>query len=164
VFAELHRVTAGEPMPSDHWMDLARADLEGLHEAGRLDAAAARALGERLEAADPGSFTSCVIHRDYCGVNMVIDEAGELSVIDNEWFVAGPAGFDLGRTLNRWWMSDAERSAFLDAYRSVEMPEDADHWGLVADLFGARVEIVMNPEPGTPILDRLLARIEASSS
>jgi aminoglycoside phosphotransferase (APT) family kinase protein len=162
LLATLHRSTAGDRMPTEPWMELARADLAALHMAGHLDDEAAERLGERLEAGDPGSCTACVIHRDFCGVNMVIDAHGGLCVIDNEWFVAGPAGFDLGRTLNRWWMTDAERSAFLDAYAAGGTPEDADHWGLVADLFGARVETVMNPEPGTPILDQLLARIGPS--
>jgi thiamine kinase-like enzyme len=91
---------------------------------------------------------------------MVVDGTGALRMIDNEWFVVGPAGFDLGRTLNRWWMADDERAAFLAAYEETSgLPEDADLWALVADLFGARVETVMNPETGTPILDQLLGRI-----
>ena len=58
-------------------------------------------------------------------------------------------------------MTDAERAAFLAAYAATggRCPTRRDLWGLVADLFGARVEIVMNPETGTPILDQLLGRI-----
>ena len=160
LLADLHRTTVGEVVPSNRWVEPARADLAALHDAGRVDDDAAQALGDLLEAGDPGTYRSCTIHRDFCGVNIVIDGAGALWVIDNEWFVLGPAGFDVGRTLNRWWMTDAERAAFTTAYEAVGgPPDDADHWGLVADLFGARVEVVMNPEPGTPILDRLLARI-----
>ena len=95
---------------------------------------------------------------------MVVDGLGALWVIDNEWFVLGPAGFDLGRTLNRWWMTAAEREAFLDAYAADGVPDAADHWGLVADLFRRAAEMVMNPEPGTLILDRLLARARRDPS
>jgi aminoglycoside phosphotransferase (APT) family kinase protein len=164
LLAELHRTTVEEVLPTVMWTKSARDDLTALHEAGQLDDDASRELGDALEAGDPGTYRSCVIHRDYCGVNMVVDGSGSLWVIDNEWFVLGPAGFDLGRTLHRWWMTDSERLAFLDAYGADGMPDDADHWGLVADLFGARVELVMTPETGTPILDRLLDRIGRPSS
>ncbi len=159
VLGELHGRALGPATPSAGWIDTARSDLATLVDDGCVTVAEATALEGLLATGDPGTFDPVLIHRDFCVENFVVDEGGTLRVIDNEWFCPGPAGFDVGRTRNRWTMTDAEQEAFDAAYRrTAGAPADEALWGLVADLFGARVEHVWVSGRERPILERVRAR------
>ncbi len=125
------------------WRIEAECDLATLVDAGKLDVVDATALAARLAASDPTSMTLTLIHRDFCGENLVRDERGRLWVIDNEWLVHGPAGFDLGRTYCRWPMAEHAWKRFLASYAAV-MPFDLQalsFWQITAALFGARIRL-----------------------
>jgi thiamine kinase-like enzyme len=104
------------------------------------------------------------MHRDFCAENFVVDGDDVLRVIDNEWFCPGPAGFDVGRTRNRWSMTEAETDAFDAGYRDRLGPIVSEaFWGLAADLFGARVEDIWVLGPERPILERVRCRAAGGS-
>lgn len=125
------------------WRIEAEHDLAALVDAGELDVVDATALAARLAASDPTSTTIALIHRDFCGENLVRDERGRLWVIDNEWLMHGPAGFDLGRTYCRWPMAEHAWARFLASYAAV-MAFDLRalaFWQITAALFGARIRL-----------------------
>ena len=156
VLGELHREPIGPPTTSTEWLDPAWSDLGTLRSEGCITADEATAISRVLTADDPGTYVPSRIHRDFCAENLLVDRDGGLRVIDNEWFCPGPAGFDVGRTRNRWQMTGEERAAFDAAYRDAAGPiADEAYWCLVADLFGARVEHIWVTGPRRPILERV---------
>jgi Ser/Thr protein kinase RdoA (MazF antagonist) len=156
VLGELHRHPVGSPTASTVWLDPARADVATLRSEGSITGDEATAIEQHLSAGDPGTYVPSLIHRDFCAENFVVDAGGVLRVIDNEWFCLGPAGFDVGRTRNRWPMTDAERGAFDAGYREAAGSiADEAFWCLVADLFGARVEHIWVTTAERPILERV---------
>jgi aminoglycoside phosphotransferase (APT) family kinase protein len=85
----------------------ALSNLEILYAAGQLAPSVAAALRAEIARRDPGTARAVLIHLDFCAENMLIDTRGRLRVIDNELLMIAPAGFDLGRTFDRWPMSAA---------------------------------------------------------
>ena len=79
------------------------------------------------------------------------------------WQIAiEPAGFDLGRTFQRWPMSPAAWRRFHDGYRSARASEPGAgaFWRYAAALVGARVYLQRgSPQlaPTIALLRRLLA-------
>jgi Ser/Thr protein kinase RdoA (MazF antagonist) len=139
-------------LSTSDYLARAEADLGKLSDAGELDDRQAASLRAALGRQDPGSFPGAVIHRDFCGENFIVDGDGRLVVIDNEWFVVGAAGFDVGRTFHRWPMPQAAWRRFLAAYRGAGAdPEPLEFWAIVSALFGARVWLQFSPERLPPL-------------
>jgi aminoglycoside phosphotransferase (APT) family kinase protein len=148
------------------YLEVARSDLELLQEDGGLEPRECAAIAALLGELDPGSFRPVLVHRDYCPENFVIDPAGGLHVIDNEWFEAGAAGFDLARAFSRWPMEEAVRSRFLDGYsRLSEVPAGLRFWTVVESLSSARVYRQFAPPRAEPFLETLrrLARADRAA-
>jgi aminoglycoside phosphotransferase (APT) family kinase protein len=142
----VERSTAG-------YRERARHDLELLRAGDALDAAQAAALCDRLLREDPGAFRGVLVHRDFCGENFIVDGAGRLVVVDNEWFEVGAAGFDVGRTRHRWPLPERVWRRFLAAYRATGAdPAPLGFWATAATLFGARVFLQNSPERLPPLL------------
>jgi Ser/Thr protein kinase RdoA (MazF antagonist) len=102
----------------------ARADLAELARSGRLPGASAGRLRRLLDAAAPAAVAaagagSVLVHRDFCPENIVLDRAGELHVVDNEWLGLDAAGVDLGRTWSRWAIPDGAWQRFLRGYAAT---------------------------------------------
>ena len=78
-------------------------------------------------------------------------------VVDNELLSIGPAGFDLGRTFDRWPMSDAAWARFCRGYGSSApaQPEAVGFWKIYAALLGARVRYERSPQRLDAVLRRL---------
>ena len=131
----------------------ALSNLGILCDAGHLVPSEAAALRAAITRLDPGATRAVLMHLDFCAENMLIDACGQLRVIDNELLTVGPAGFDLGRTFDRWPMSDAAWVRFRRGYRSSAPaePEAVGFWKIVAALLGARIRYERSP-----------ARLEAS--
>lgn len=143
------------------YLTTAEADLGQLREAERLSGDEADLLLSALKRLDPGTFRSVLVHRDFCAENFLIDSAGRLAVIDNEWFEVGAAGFDLGRTFHRWPMPEATWRRFLSGYGSAGAePEPLDFWMIASTVFGARVYLRLSPDEVPPLLELLRALIE----
>ncbi len=146
------------------WRSEAERDLAALVDAGKLGGVDARALATRLAESDPPSTTLALIHRDFCGENLVRDPRGRLWVIDNEWLMHGPAGFDLGRTYCRWPMPGHAWKRFVASYGAA-MPIDLQalsFWQLAAALFGARIRLGSQRLAESLAVVRRLARETAS--
>jgi Ser/Thr protein kinase RdoA (MazF antagonist) len=131
-----------------YWRGRAERNLDDLAAAGALPADVVAALREDARRLDPGTARAALVHRDFCAENMVVDAAGRLHVIDNEWFTIDAAGLDLGRTLYRWPMSEAGRCTFLASYRDACAcdPGPLDFWHLVAVLWSAGARLDHRPE------------------
>lgn len=124
------------------------SNLQILCNAGQLAPSEADALRTEIARRDPGTTRTTLIHMDFCAENMLIDACGHLRVIDNELLTIGPAGFDLGRTFDRWPMSDATWARFCRGYRSsaAAEPEAIGYWKILAALLGARVRYERSPD------------------
>ena len=124
------------------------SNLEILCNAALLTPSEAAALRAEIARRDPGTTRAVLMHMDFCAENMLIDACGHLRVIDNELLTIGPAGFDLGRTFDRWPMSDAAWMRFWRGYRSSAPaePEAVGFWKIVAALLGARVRYERSPQ------------------
>lgn len=140
--------------PSTEWLATARSDLALLVGGDEVAETAAAALEARLADADPGSFAAALIHRDFCPENLIVDRDGDLRVIDNEWFMVGPPGIDLGRTHHRWPapVPPAVWGRFLDGYRTAAPePPALEFWFIAATLWGARVYMQHKPARLDPL-------------
>jgi len=147
------------------WIANAESDLELLAAANELDVDEVRSLRAEIIRLDPGSAPAALIHKDFCAENMVIDTRGRLRVIDNEQMVVEPAGFDLGRTFDRWPMSDDAWQRFLSGYRTAAPaePRALAFWQIVATLVGARVRLQRDPARLLATLDRVRGFISGLS-
>ncbi|HEY7923295.1 MAG TPA: phosphotransferase, partial [Vicinamibacteria bacterium] len=140
----------------------AEGDLLRLGSDGVIAADAAASLREELARRDPGSAPAVLVHLDFCPENLVVDPAGRLHLIDNEWLCIEAAGVDLGRTWSRWPISDAAWQAFSSGYAGAapEPPEALRFW-LIA--MAARSASVRLAGPGeAPLLP--LARLRELAS
>jgi Ser/Thr protein kinase RdoA (MazF antagonist) len=147
------------------YLEEAHADIARLGEDGSLDAAECVAIEGLIAALDPESFRPVLVHRDYCPENFVVDPAGELHVVDNEWFEPGAAGFDLNRSFNRWPMSAAVRSRFLAGYgRLAEVPGSLEFWNAVEALSSARIYRRVAPPRAEPFLATLRGLLRDASA
>jgi thiamine kinase-like enzyme len=146
LLARLHahpRPEAPAYVATSVWQAKARGHLERLGSAGALAPAAVRTLHEELLRSDPGRAVAALVHRDLCPENIVVDAAGRLNVVDNEWFDVDAAGLDLGRTLVRWPLGGAAQEDFLRAYHEAAHvdPGPLGFWALVAALWSARTRL-----------------------
>jgi thiamine kinase-like enzyme len=108
----------------------ALSDLARLVSAGALPASSAETLRGRIAGGDPGSAPAVLVHRDFCPENLVLDPAGELFLIDNEWLALDAAGVDLGRSFSRWSLPEAPWQTFLSGYagQAPAAPEALPFW------------------------------------
>jgi len=139
------------------WREQAMADLRVLEEAGTLTPAEVSVLGAAIARRDPGRARAVLIHQDFTAENMVIDRDERLWVIDNEQLDVGPAGFDLGRTLDRWPMSDGAWERFCLAYDDGGRGELATlgFWRIVVSAMGARLRLQRIPWRLDPVIETL---------
>ena len=151
-FSRLHAraLDADEPATfgTAEWSARALSDLEILSRAGKLARAESAALQAAIQQRDPSTARAALTHNDFCAENMLIDTRGHLRVIDNERLAIAPAGFDVGRTFDRWPMSEDAWACFRRGYRS-SAPADVEalgFWKIVAALVGARVRYQRSPE------------------
>jgi Ser/Thr protein kinase RdoA (MazF antagonist) len=134
-------------LPTRKWIERAMSDLKILGGGGKLAPSAGAALRAEIVRRDPGAARAAVVHQDFCAENMLIDAGGHLRVIDNERLAIAPAGFDVGRTFDRWPMSAAAWARFRRGYRSAA-PADIQSisfWKILAALMGARVRFQRSP-------------------
>lgn len=135
------------PAPDFAWLELARLELERLARDRILEPPAIAELRGELSGFDARTPAPVLAHLDFCGDNMLIDEAGSLRVFDNEWFRLEPAGFDLGRSYSRWPMSRSHWRAFCDAYLEVAAadPGPIRFWQVVAALWSVAIRRQRDP-------------------
>jgi Ser/Thr protein kinase RdoA (MazF antagonist) len=121
----------------------ARTDLASLVLADALDEGAAASLEGELLRGDPGRASAALVHFDFCPENLVVDPAGELHVIDNEWLSVDAAGIDLGRTWSRWPVSDAAWQRFQQGYARTapEAPAALRFWLIAMAARGAGIRL-----------------------
>jgi len=126
----------------------AQADLLQLASAGVLPADLGVALTDELASRDPGSATAALVHFDFCPENLVVDAAGQLHVIDNEWLRVDAAGIDLGRTWSRWPLPEAAWRRFLRGYTSSALAEPAAlrFWLIAMAARGASIRLTRSAE------------------
>jgi streptomycin 6-kinase len=77
---------------------------------------------ELARASAPTEATLGIIHGDFCGDNVVTDEAGRPHIIDNETMQVGALDFDLARTWYRWPDAVSQTGAFLEGYAVHRSP------------------------------------------
>jgi hypothetical protein len=134
----------------------AEQDLETLARAGAIAPGLEASIAAEVERLDPGGYEPVLIHRDFCAENFILDRDGHLVVIDNERFVLGAAGFDLGRSFHRWPMSERDWSRFLAAYHLAGgAPCELGFWTLITNVSLARIYARISERRLRPMLARL---------
>jgi Ser/Thr protein kinase RdoA (MazF antagonist) len=135
----------------------AQADLAQLVSAGALRPEICEALRGEIARRDPGNAPAALVHLDFCPENLVVDAAGRLHVIDNEWLCVDAAGVDLGRTWSRWPLADVAWQAFLSGYRSTAPaePEALRFWLIAMAARGASIRLARPAETLAVPLARL---------
>lgn len=162
LLAELHATplpAAEQSVATTRWREEAARDLAHLADAGALSASERERLDARLADADPRRVSLVVAHRDFCAENMIVDAAGALRVIDNEWLDAQPAGIDLARTRCRWPMPADAWRRFLAVYRAHAPgdPGPLAFWEIPALAWTARVRLRRSPEHAASAVAQLCA-------
>jgi hypothetical protein len=144
---------------SRRWREEGHGDLADLEAAALLAPEDRKRLAAILDDRDPGDAPLVLAHRDFCAENMIVDGAGALRVIDNEWLSPQPAGLDLARTACRWPMSETAWRRFLAAYRAAAPadPGPLAFWEVSALAWTARVRLRLGPERTASALAQLLA-------
>ncbi|MFM8252128.1 MAG: phosphotransferase family protein [Planctomycetota bacterium] len=117
----IHNTTPPDSVPesvSSSLQEYERWLIEGLAHLTAIesiDAEFARRVEHAALASKPNSAAVGLIHRDFCGDNLVISERLVRS-IDNTSFAVGPFDADLARTWYRWPMPAELWNAFLEGY------------------------------------------------
>jgi aminoglycoside phosphotransferase len=145
--------------------------LGDLAAGGALDAHEARAITRLVVASAPATTRTGVCHTDFCADNIILSDAGDICVIDNEGLSLDSPEFDLARTWYRWPMTNTQQRAYADGYSARDHAECfADHflhWALLAVLDSAAYRVrVGAPGARVPLerlaeLQRTLARDES---
>lgn len=159
LLARLHDAphSHGTAFDLERWRADSAVTLAKLRAAERLAPADVRALERLLAEHDPGDIAAAVVHNDFCAENLLVDEAGRLRVIDNEWIDVGAVGFDLSRTRTRWPAANREWLRFRDAYRAARTTDGAEafagepFWRIVVALATARIRWHSNADLAEPV-------------
>jgi aminoglycoside phosphotransferase len=100
-----------------------------------LDVRQARAVRHLAGAAAPASHSTAVCHRDFCGDNIILSDAGQVCVIDNEGIAVDSPEYDLARTWYRWPMTASQHGAYAEGYGAHEhvarFAAHFLHWALI---------------------------------
>lgn len=93
-------------------------------------------LAKLARESETSAFDWGLIHSDFSVDNMILDEDGQIIVVDNETLKMGPLDFDLARCWSRWPMIQTVRKAFIEGYqlhRSLEsFNENRQFWAIRA--------------------------------
>jgi hypothetical protein len=104
------------PGPDDLFDKLTRnADL--LQEAHLLEPGLARRALDAAEANRPKEATLGIIHKDFCGENLVVGPDDSIVCIDDASLSVGPHDLDLARTWYRWPLLRRDLAHFVGAYQ-----------------------------------------------
>jgi aminoglycoside phosphotransferase len=103
---------------------------------GALEARQAREI-ERLAAAEaPSHQGTAICHTDFCGNNIIVNDRGEPSVVDNESITVDAPEYDLARTWCLWPMTPSQQHAYVDGYgahaHGARFAAHFLHWALIA--------------------------------
>ncbi|MGE4056077.1 MAG: phosphotransferase, partial [Vicinamibacterales bacterium] len=104
-------------------------------------------LQEELRRNDPGESPQTLVHLDYCPPNIVLDAAGALHVVDNEWIRLEAPGLDLGRTYARWAADEDAWGRFMRGYATTSRvdPGPLRFWMIAMAARGAVIRLQRPP-------------------
>ena len=124
-----------------------------------LDAGQANEVQDLTAATAPPEHGTAVCHRDFCGENIIISEAGDVCVIDNEGIAIDSPEYDLARTWYRWPMTAEQQHAYADGYGAHEhLPRFAAHflhWALIVLIESAAYRLRVGSVSARVPLERL---------
>lgn len=146
----------------------AERSLRHLSEAGAIGKNEELRLSRQMHRLDPGRAIHGLVHFDFCGENMVLDNAGRLFVVDNERIGLNALGFDLARSWYRWALPEPSWEHFCSIYaKSLPFSEPLDtlrFWKFVAVVRAAALRMRVYPERAAgPIAVLNILASEASS-
>ncbi len=155
---------------TDEAADVGRR-IDGLVAQKAITATEADGLVELAMNRLPRACEMGIIHRDFCAENLVISEAGDPFIVDNEAIRIGAFDFCLARTWYRWPMRPSEREAYWESYARHRDPRSLFSfflfWSINAMVKSALVRLRGNaPEAAVPIrkLKILLRRADPGAT
>jgi hypothetical protein len=153
-------VAASEPPPRD-WTERVDQWLAHLVAGAALGASEAASIRRLVAMGAPSTTRAGVCHTDFCADNVIITDAGQVCVIDNEGLSVDAPEFDLARTWYRWPMTARQQRAYAEGYgihdHSARFEAHFLHWALMAVLDSAAYRIRAHPASVRIPLDRLAA-------
>ncbi len=152
----LHQSQPPQQAKTDEWVAEVHSGLDLLADRGVLQASERDQLRFLASRHDPGVCNCVLIHNDFCGNNLVVDESGMLWVIDNEMICCEPVDLDLARTWYLWpeiredWVRFQQYHAELSP--SLGNPTAYPFWRLLAVTRSAVVRLKWHmPNQGQPL-------------
>jgi thiamine kinase-like enzyme len=165
LLASLHATScvAGHPVHEMRgtaaWRHETDENLRVVLVAGEVDEQDVLLIRTALERRDPRQAIVGLVHTDFCGDNMVIDQAGRLRVVDNERVGIDALGYDLARAWYRWALPCLAWERFLAAYAAriplTEPIETLGFWSIVALVQSAALRVRQDRARAHVPLDRL---------
>jgi len=122
ILASLHSIPYFRENCSAHVRDIGwyfnrmRNQLAELVNQGSLEPDALHNLVDLSENSRPMKVEVGVIHTDFHPRNMVINQGGEIWIVDNEDIRLGVLDYDIARCWRQWPMTCAQREVFCTAY------------------------------------------------
>lgn len=164
LLAALHTTPVDGARPSARedtapWRENAERGLSALRADGCLEMPHVLRLRDILERFDPHQTCVGLIHVDFCGENMAIDQSGRLQVFDNDRLRVGSLAFDLARAWYRWGLPTMAWDRFQNAYAqrmpSTEPLEAPQFWRLAAVVMSASFRLRVDPASARVPVQRL---------
>jgi hypothetical protein len=165
LLANLHRtrivlgVAVNEAGNTASWRKRSECDLLEIVSAGEFDSMQASTLLETLSHTDPGKAIFGLVHTDFCGENMVVDQGGRLHVVDNERLSIDSLGYDFARAWYRWALPEPLWASFRNAYAThaalAEPLETFDFWSIVSVVQSVFIRLRVDRDQARAPLDRL---------
>jgi thiamine kinase-like enzyme len=146
---------------STDWEPRLEKLLDELVMASAIDAGFARAVHHLASHHAPQAARSGLCHGDFCGENMVQDQAGDIQVVDNDSLAVDEYEYDLARTWYRWPLSPAALRAYVDGYgrseHGIRFAEHFLHWALTVVIESSAFRV----RARSPLAHEALARLRA---
>jgi len=159
-------VRGGQPVECDSeaLLEETKERLNALVRGARISRRDAERIDAKIRSLAPQRTRCGLTHGDFCGENLLVDEAGELRVIDNEGLQPGILDADLARAYCRWPMPEHSWGAFLAAYceesgRTV-VDEDLTAWKIQSEILSAWYRYTHDLADADPALGRLRAHCD----
>jgi len=140
-----------------------RADLALLERSGDLSPDHACAILGAAAHHDPGTTAVALMHRDFCGENLVRRSDGSLCSVDNEDLCDGAPDADIVRAWQRWDLDGPARAAFLAGYTAIRRPRLDEgaivFWSIWSRALSARVRASVGDRVATASHAAALVRL-----
>ncbi len=150
----------GRPTTMDDLRERRQRAADALVHSGALAATRAERALQAAAANAPTSPPEGLIHKDFCGANLVTTPSGRLACIDNPSLGIGPLDLDLGRSWYRWNLDTESWRSFEEGYGCHRSPEEFRRHAAFWKAHVLLVAAERRQRRGDTSVDGILARLD----